>query len=303
MQRNVQHVAASQHGVISYGQLRNEGLSSGAICKAAARGDLLRLAPRAYVIPSMRDHLSELAAAQLAWPDAVASHHAAAALWEMDGIDVFLPEITVGTNVRVRWHAVHRSGDLAAFEVVERAGLRVTDPTRTLCDIAAYLDDRQLERATESVLRRGLSSTARLQWRAQLLARPGRRGPRELLRVLTVRAGAPPTESDLETRYLQCLRDHGVPLPVRQHEVVLPSGRTFRLDDAWPDAMLFAELDGWAWPGDRRAFQRDRSRQNELVAVGWRPLRFTYEDVVHRPSETAERTLRTLTFLRGRSAS
>lgn len=44
----------------------------------------------------------------------------------------------------------------------------------------------------------------------------------------------------------------------------------------------------------RRAFQRDRTRSNDLQAQGWTVLRFTHGDVVHRGEETAARVARML---------
>ncbi|MDP9453493.1 MAG: DUF559 domain-containing protein [Actinomycetota bacterium] len=99
--------------------------------------------------------------------------------------------------------------------------------------------------------------------------------------------GAPPTESDLETQFLQCLRAAGVREPVRQHRLRLTDGTMVRLDDAYPEELLFVELDGWASHGGRTAFRQDRRRQNQVVLLGWRPLRFTWTDVVEKPERVA----------------
>jgi hypothetical protein len=38
--------------------------------------------------------------------------------------------------------------------------------------------------------------------------------------------------------------------------------------------------------------RRDRQRQNDVVRIlGWRPLRFTWDDVVRRPNVTGRVTL------------
>ncbi|MGI9120910.1 MAG: endonuclease domain-containing protein [Acidimicrobiales bacterium] len=60
-----------------------------------------------------------------------------------------------------------------------------------------------------------------------------------------------------------------------------------RLDDAYPDERLFVELDGWATHGTKRAFTNDRRRQNQVVLLGWRPLRFTWTDVTRDPGRVA----------------
>jgi very-short-patch-repair endonuclease len=50
-------------------------------------------------------------------------------------------------------------------------------------------------------------------------------------------------------------------------------------------ARLVIEIDGFAYHGDRDRFQRDRTRQNRLVAAGWTVLRFTWADLRHRPGQ------------------
>ena len=134
-----------------------------------------------------------------------------------------------------------------------------------------------------------MTSVPRLQWRLGELSRPGRPGPAPLRRVLVRRPrGAPPTESELETRFLQVLRAAGVLQPVRQHRVKLPDGGSVRLDFAYPDKVLFIETDGYDPHRSRRAFVRDRRRENQVVLLGWKPLRFTWVDVVLRPEEVAD---------------
>ena len=54
-------------------------------------------------------------------------------------------------------------------------------------------------------------------------------------------------------------------------------------DLAWPEVRLAVEVDGWETHGSREAFQDDRERDALMVAMGWRVLRFTWDDVVKRP--------------------
>jgi very-short-patch-repair endonuclease len=42
------------------------------------------------------------------------------------------------------------------------------------------------------------------------------------------------------------------------------------------------ETDGWSAHGHRRAFESDRARDAQLVAAGYRVLRFTWRQVVRR---------------------
>jgi very-short-patch-repair endonuclease len=267
------------------------GVSRSTLSRAVARGELVRLTRSAFAIPGADDGLTPLAAALITYPAAVASHRAAAWLWQLVGIEAPVPDITVPRGRRPTIGVPHQAGDLEPFEVRLVDNLRVTDPTRTLCDLGAVCDGEVVERAVESALRKGLTSLRRLEWRCAQLTRRGRAGPGALRAVLDARGTAAATESLLETRYLQVLRDHGVPLPVRQHAVFHRGRFVARVDNAYPEVKVFVELDGWAFHGSRGAFQRDRERQNDLVLAGWSPLRFTWGDVHDRPGETAERTL------------
>jgi very-short-patch-repair endonuclease len=46
-------------------------------------------------------------------------------------------------------------------------------------------------------------------------------------------------------------------------------------------------VDGYEHHASPESFQRDRTRQNRLVALGWIVLRFTWSDVVKRPAAVA----------------
>jgi very-short-patch-repair endonuclease len=47
------------------------------------------------------------------------------------------------------------------------------------------------------------------------------------------------------------------------------------IDLAYPELKLAIEADGWDAHRSRTAFDSDRARENDLVALGWRVLRFT----------------------------
>ncbi len=93
-------------------------------------------------------------------------------------------------------------------------------------------------------------------------------------RLLELRLGVAPGESELETRIGRWLVHAGLPPPVPQLWVVA-GGRRFRLDLAYPERLIGFELDGWEAHGSRNAFDADRDRGNELALQGWRIYRFT----------------------------
>lgn len=174
--------------------------------------------PRVHGVLSMIDELTPMAALQLAQPRAVAGMRAASDLHDLDGVDQIALDVLVPPNVWLRGPTVHRATDLVVPEIVVVNGIRCTDAVRTLCDLGRVVDDAHVERAVESLLRRQPAALRLLEERATQLARPGKAGPQSLLRVLRARPDTP-TESDLETVYWQCLREHGVELPVRQYKV------------------------------------------------------------------------------------
>jgi very-short-patch-repair endonuclease len=71
-----------------------------------------------------------------------------------------------------------------------------------------------------------------------------------------------------------------------------------RVDLAYPERRVVIELDGFGPHSGRESFCRDRTRQNQLVLLGWTVLRFTWSDVIERP----EATVATLTAALERSA-
>lgn len=48
------------------------------------------------------------------------------------------------------------------------------------------------------------------------------------------------------------------------------------------------EADSFEWHGGHEALVRDARRYNKLVTEGWLVLRFTWEDVMQRPSEVRD---------------
>ena len=70
---------------------------------------------------------------------------------------------------------------------------------------------------------------------------------------------------------------------------VRAGGRAYVLDLAFERERITVEVDSRAFHTDADAFQRDRTRQNDLVAAGWTVLRFTWEDIVDRPADVVRR--------------
>lgn len=176
------------------------------------------------------------------------------------------------------WQVVRR--DLWEDEArVLDDGLRVTSPSRTVADLACEMPLDHAVAAADSALRLHLVTAALL---TEVLT--GRRGPdgrrrRQVAALLDPRAG-----SVLESLLRVLLVSSGVAAPVTQHVIGADPREAVRVDFAWPEQRLVVEADGFAFHSDREAYRTDRARMNELERLGWRVLRFTWEDVVGRPA-------------------
>ena len=97
-----------------------------------------------------------------------------------------------------------------------------------------------------------------------------------------------PVDSVLEPAMRRLLERHHLP-PAEFH----PRLGGMEVDFRILDSPLILECDGWATHGrQRRQFERDRTRDADLAALGFIVLRFTYRSIVKRPAREAERIRR-----------
>jgi very-short-patch-repair endonuclease len=203
--------------------------------------------------------------------------------------------IDILATTRSRVPDVRYTSELLPCDVVLFGGLRVTSPPRTLADLGSIADDDIVERAVERMLYRGTVTEAELWDTADRLKQHGRKGPAALLRILRRRgAGTPPTESDLETRFLQASRALGFPEPTHRQYPIRRWGRDpLRSDFAWRtrQTLVLVEVDGAAIHANPDALVADLRRQNdvqtELRDTRFVMLRFTAEEVDRQPRHIA----------------
>src|SRR5215204_1570227 len=87
------------------------------------------------------------------------------------------------------------------------------------------------------------------------------------------------TLSALESRFLELLRDEGLPLPITNR----PAGGR-RVDCRWPEHRLTVELDGYRFHNSRHSWEQDRRREREARARGDEFRRYSYDDVTADPT-------------------
>jgi very-short-patch-repair endonuclease len=272
----VWELAARQHGVVARAQLLALGVSRNAIEHRLATGRLYLLWRGVYAVgrPQVTRQGRWMAVVLACGPGAVLSHGSAAALWEIGGerrgeIDVSIRSDAYRRHPGV---VVHRRM-LGAHEVTTRDGIPITDPIRTLVDIACRLNERQVERAIREADTRGLCGPEEV--RAALDDMRGQRGVGVLRRLLD-RHTFVLTDSELERRFLPIARRAGLPKPQTQCMV-----NGFRVDFYWPELGLVVETDGLRYHRTPAQQAADRQRDQIHAAAGLTPLRFAHAQVAY----------------------
>ncbi len=101
-------------------------------------------------------------------------------------------------------------------------------------------------------------------------------------------------KADIFHHYWITLAPFNVPMPVREFLFAKESHkRKWRFDFAWIDKKVAVEVDGNAWQtkgGGRHGTDDDRDKMNTAVALGWRVLRFSPQQLENDP-------LKCLTFV------
>ncbi|MDG4835510.1 DUF559 domain-containing protein [Micromonospora sp. WMMD967] len=145
-----------------------------------------------------------------------------------------------------------------------------SDPARAAWETAVWLDPLRAIAIIDSLLGQGLTDRDALAAMADRNAdRPGGRRARWLFDLADGGAQSPP-ESHLRVRFIL----GGLPRPVVQHSIRLPSGVVLHPDLAWPEYRVAVEYDG-QWHSDADQLHRDRRRLNLLVSAGWLVLHVT----------------------------
>ena len=279
--------AEPQHGLVTYAQLRQLGLSSSSVARMVGSGLLARVRPRVYrVLGAAETRHQQIRAAQLwAGEGAVASHRTGAEVQGLPGGDPSLIEVTSLTNARAPDLVVHRRIHLLSGDADCVDGIPVTSIERTVVDLAAVVSRATLSRALDAALLRPGVTLGSISARLQRGARQGRNGTTALRALLVERAGEKsPVESPLERDLLTVLRGGGIPDPEAQHVVEKDGHVIARLDFAYPDLKIGIELDGYAFHSSRESFERDRYRLTELTNEGWHMLVFTRSHLRKHPS-------------------
>lgn len=202
-------------------------------------------------------------------PTAVVLGRAAAALtWWSDlavpTVEVARPAGSRRSVLGIRW----RQCRIPPALVLEQHAIRVSCPALSTLELIPELGGTAIDEA----LRRRAVTLAHLH-RALALT-PGRPGNQERAWLLADSRDEPWSEA--ERRFQRDFRALALPYAYATNfRVTMPDGRAHPLDLALPDLLQGFEIDGYAFHGDRTAFERDRELEPGLASLGWQVVRLS----------------------------
>jgi len=274
-------LARAQHGVISSAQLAAAGLSARWSEHRVSCGWLRRLHRGIYLVgPLEAEHSLAMAATLACGPTAVLGCYPAAVVWDWRPPAEGPMHVIVGRDRRDRpGIQIHRA-TLHPQDITRCHGIPVTSAARTLLDLAATSTTRELELAlNEAFLQRRVSTHS---LNAQFQRYPHHRGTTALKEARQI--GPKLTRSEAERLMLTLIDQAGLPTP--ETNVRLAG---YEVDLLWPDHNLILEIDGYAFHSTRRSFERDRRRDQTLIAAGYRVMRVTWRQLTRETLAVAVR--------------
>jgi hypothetical protein len=280
--KRLAQLAASQQGIVLRSQALAIGLTSRMLNRRLASGALVAVKPGIYMLPGNVFSLrARLEAATTALP-AVVSHQSAA---EVHHLPYVLRGCAVVSVPHRLTHSfpevtVHQSTDLHADFVEIVNGLPVTTIPRTIFDLAAGMRPQRLRMLIEQSVVERLCTLDGLVETGERLARRGRPGSAVFRTVLNdIGPGLALSESALEVRAMNLIREAGLPTPVQQYPIPWREARNGRVDLAYPSARVLIELDGRRWHSRSDTIDMDHKRDRAAQLAGWRVFRFTWSQL------------------------
>lgn len=281
----IRELAATQHRVVTHGQLRALGLGPDSIRHRLKTGRLHPVHRGVYAVahPALEREGRWLAAVLACGDEALLSHRSAAVLWGLvrssteHDVEVVMPDAVLRGRPDIH---VHRRADLGAEHRCEVNGVPVTDPISTLVDLASCAPEWQVEQAINAADRLDLVDPETLRATVPGLApRPGKACIRRLTGCDTL------TDTGLERKFLAIVRAANLPSPRTQAMV---SG--YRVDFFWPDLGLVVEADGWRYHRTSGEQAVDQRRDQAHARGGLTTLRFSEDQIRYEP-RAVQRTL------------
>ena len=256
-------LATRQHGVVSTRQLARLGYGRNSVAKAAKVGRLHRVHRGVYVVGYRRlSWHGRCMAAVLASYPSVASYWSAAWLWGLLQSRPGTLHVTCPGPRRAKRSFEAHQVDLPAVDRGVRDGIPVTSLARTILDLAADSRPKTVARFIERADDGKVFDLREM--RALLDRSKGHRGWSTVRAALDAyRPERKFTRSGLERRFLELVREAGLPEPAMNCFVA-----GHELDAYWEAERFAVELDVYETHGSRLDFEDNRVRDDEVLLAG-----------------------------------
>ena len=197
---------------------------------------------------------------------------------------------------------VHTSRDLGRCDILTLNGIPITDPARTILDVAQRLRPATLRRLIEQGRRAELLTWHDLIVCVATHARRGRRGIRKLRAVIAAGvADDEITDTDSELASLGLLREYELGEFTVHHRVYDDEGQLLaEMDFAFVDDMVDIEINGSVHLVDPKVQEKDEARDHDMRGRGWTVRRIWWEIPVREPERFIRIVRATLTEARSR---
>jgi hypothetical protein len=250
------------------------GVMEGELRATLSAGEITQILYGVYVPGSWPDTPTNRArAAALVLPHhCVVSDRSAASLHGIDVLDFVeldvppeLEVVSVGGTATRRPEVLGGKRDLLPNEIVRVAGVPVTSPARTACDIACLHGRHRAIGGLDAFREKFDLSQADL---ISLLPRyRGRRGVIQLRELIPLsRTGR---DSQPESWIAIDIHDEGYPMPSPQAWVWVPGWGRAKIENAYLHLRIAVEYDGEEFHSEDQDVGRDGARREALCRAGW----------------------------------
>jgi very-short-patch-repair endonuclease len=291
--RKCEEIARGNHGIITFEEARDAGLSEKGIDYRVEHRGWCEVHPNVFRMPGVPDSLGSrrAAAVKAAGDGAMLSHRTAGAMLELEGIEAADEiEVVAYSGITLQGVKVHRIGKGDIPKKVFVNGLPVTRVERVLIDLAGCLPIPVVGIAIDHALRKKLTTLARLWAELGAVGGRGRRGTKAFRIMLSARdemtAQMRSTFEAKMRRILKRIKGHTA---VPNYKVITPNGPRY-FDFCYPGLKLAIECHSIDWHTGER-MKRDLKRHRELEAMGYKILYFTWDEVCFE-ADMVEREVR-----------
>jgi very-short-patch-repair endonuclease len=286
-------LAASQHGLVTRGQLRERRVDRARVARWVHKG-LLRIVDvnTLAISGAPRTERQALMAAVLeTGHDASASHTTAAALWGLGGYRLE-PTHVVVTRIsrhhhRLAW-SVHQLTGLVASHRRWIDNIPVTSPALTMLHLASMVSLDRLRRSVDNAWSLGLITGADLRQLDADMARNGRDGIVNLRKVASERGEEwVPPQSNIESRFDRLMTSVG--LSFERQVRIETEAWAARVDFLHRLTKTIVEVQSERYHTALTDAEADRIRRDRLAALGYTVVEVWDNEIFQVPNIVVDR--------------